>query len=112
MNIGLIAHDSKKILMQNLSFADFETEGVNFSFFRYADVLLMYAEARIKAAELGGDPIDDTVSPCNDVGKERMPAHGFTMSQYLSEYLFVFFFGEISHNLQNFFLSFGFLRIP
>ena len=23
------------------------------------------------------------VSPCNDVGKERMPAHGFTMSQHL-----------------------------
>ena len=33
----------------------------NYIFFRYADVLLMYAEARIKAAELGGDPIDDTV---------------------------------------------------
>ena len=33
----------------------------NYIFFRYADVLLMYAEARIRAAELGGDPIDDTV---------------------------------------------------
>ena len=51
----------RKGINENLSFADFETEGVNFSFFRYADVLLMYAEARIKAAELGGDPIDDTV---------------------------------------------------
>ena len=41
----------RKGINENLSFADFETEGVNFSFFRYADVLLMYAEARIKAAE-------------------------------------------------------------
>lgn len=60
----------RKGINESLNSSTFVYEACNFTFFRYAEVLLMYAEARIKEARLGGRSVDQTVIDAID--KVRM----------------------------------------
>ncbi len=66
----------RKGINESLSFQQLEEEACTFNYFRYAEVLLMYAEARIKGARLGGPAVDQSVIDALDQVRTRSAKEG------------------------------------